>query len=116
MSVKLLKTVRLLSTTLLLLFVVNGVNCKDSELLEELKGREIPLTERIANYASGLSKTNWDNLITADLNGVYSTLVYNLYPQDFDILPGFNTTKLTTVALLGHFALIISGKHNINLI
>ena len=110
MSVKLLKTVMLLSTTLLTLFVVNGVHCKDTELFEELAGREVPLTERIASYAGSLARNNWESLITANLNGYYNTLVYAITPQDFDKLPGFNTTKLTTVALLGHFALILSGK------
>ena len=109
MSVKCLKTLLLLTATFLYLFVVGSVSCKDSELFEVLEGREISLGEKIRSFAEK-TVPDWDNLLQANLNGYFNTLVYKIFPQDFDKLPGFNTTTLTTVALLGHFAIILTGK------
>ena len=107
MTVKASKVVKvLLSTYILLTFITNSALCKDSELIDELEGKELSLSERLAKQARLFST---DNLLTANLNGYYDTMVYYLAPEDLNILPGFNTTKSTTVALLGHFALILSG-------
>ena len=111
MTVNASKVVKvLLSTYILLTFITNSALCKDSELIDELEGKELSLSERLAKQARLFST---DNLLTANLNGYYDTMVYYLAPEDLNILPGFNTTKSTTVALLGHFALILSGMLNI---
>ena len=94
----------LFSTVILLTFVLNGVYCKDSEILEDLKDTAPSLKERIADAA----RTSWDNLSTANLNGVFNTLVYQV--EDFNLPLGFNTTKSSTVAILGHFLIILTGK------
>lgn len=113
MTVKLLKSVTLLSTTLLLTFVVNGVHCNDSERIKDLGGHDVSLKERVADATS---RKSWNQLITTNLNGYFDTLIYFFDPSDLDILPGFNTTKSTTVALLGHFALILSGIYFLSLL
>ena len=94
----------LLSTAILLTFVLNGVYCKDSETLEELKDTVPSLKERIAEG----SRSDWDSLSTANLNEAFNTLVYQIDNLDFPI--GFNTTKPSTVAILGHFLIILTGK------
>ena len=94
----------LLSTLILLTFVLNGVYCKDSETLEDLKDTAPSLKERIINAA----RSDWDSLSTANLNGVFNTLVYQIDDLDFPL--GFNTTKSSTVAILGHFLIILTGK------
>ena len=94
----------LLSTITLLTFVLNGVYCKDSEIFEDNKGIALTLKERIANGA----RSSWDNLSTANLNGYFNTLVYQVDNLDFPL--GFNTTKSSTVAILGHFLIILTGK------
>ena len=94
----------LLSTITLLTFVLNGVVCKDSEIFEDNKGTAPSLKERIANGA----RSSWDNLSTANLNGYFNTLVYQVDNLDFPL--GFNTTKSSTVAILGHFLIILTGK------
>ena len=106
MSVTLLKSVVSLTIILLITFAVNGVHCKDSESSGILKGHESSLRER----TEAAFRNSWDQLTSSNLNGYFDTLVYFFDPSDLDILPGFNTTKSTSVALLGHFALILSGR------
>ena len=84
----------------------NFVNCEETELFEDLEAREPALSEKIAQSA----RTQWDNLMSANLNGYYSTLVYFADQSALNFPLGFNTTKPTTFAILGHFAIILSGK------
>ena len=112
MSAKLLLTV--LSCTMLLAFVVNRVSCEDEELFEELSGREQSLSEKIASTAPIAARNSWDSLMNANLNGFYNTLVWKIYSSDLDKLPGFNSTKATAIAIAGHFALILAGRHLIH--
>ena len=108
MSVKTTLCVVVLS--LILWMGVNHVSGEeDKELFEELKGREVSLSERVARTAAQ-ARNSWDNLITADLNGYWSTLTYMFTTQDIDKLPSFNATKLTTIAMAGHFAIICAGE------
>ena len=114
MSVKFVLTVYILCTSLLSL-LVNDVSCEDSkELFEELSGREIPLRERIANALGetigSSARKSWDNLITANLNGYFNTLTWMITSQDLNKLPSFNSTKLASVAIAGHFVIILTGK------
>ena len=108
MSAKLLLTV--LSCTILLVFVVNRVTCEDEELFEELSGRELPLSEKIARTAPIAARNSWDSLMNANLNGFYNTLVWKIYSSDLDKIPGFNSTKATSIAIAGHFAIILAGR------
>lgn len=93
--------------TIALLF--NLIHCEESELFEDLEAREPALSEKLAQSA----RYQWDNLISANLNGYYSTLVYFADQNALNLPLGFNTTKPTTIAILGHFAIILSGKHMI---
>ena len=106
MTVKFLNAAMLFSISLLLTIAVNGIYCKDSELINESKVKEISLSERIIAGA----RNSWNNFLTANLNGQYQTLVYYLGEDDLNKGIGFNTTKPTTVAILGHFALILTGR------
>lgn len=110
MTVKLLYTTMLLNTLILLTFVLNGVYCKDSETSEDLKDTAPSLKERIINAA----RSDWDSLSTANLNGVFNTLVYQIDDLDFPL--GFNTTKSSTVAILGHFLIILTGVYFLSLL
>ena len=89
-----------------LCLLTNFAQCEESELFEDLEGREPALSEKLYQTA----RTQWDQLMSANLNGYYSTLVYFTDQSNLNFPLGFNTTKPTTFAILGHFALILSGK------
>ena len=104
MTVKFLNTTMVLSTVILLTFVLNSVSCKDPELYDDLKNTEPSLSERMADKA----RWSWSDLSTANLNGLFDTLVFQIDNFDFPI--GYNTTKPSSVAILGHFLVILTGK------
>ena len=105
MTSKVIDVVAILSIALLF----NLACCEETDLFEDLEGREPALSEKIAQTA----RTQWDNLMSANLNGYYSTLVYFADQNALNFPLGFNTTKPTTFAILGHFAIILSGKTTI---
>ena len=55
-----------------LCLLTNFAQCEESDLFEDLEGREPALSEKLYQTA----RTQWDQLMSANLNGYYSTLVY----------------------------------------
>ena len=121
MTLKTLEVVNvLLRTWILLTSITNSVHCTDSEFNNGVEEENTSLNEKHTQQARyvGILDTRsilttlsnfTDRFTSANVNGHYDSLFYDLKYEDLTHLPSFNTTGATVVALLAHFALIFLG-------